>query len=106
MHVAARRISEAAKRSASVAATGTGQDPDGGALPAGEVHGWWAGQNETVCGLSLHRSRLVRFSALLWPDVQPESGGEADLVRLVCPRCASALTLKAGTGWQRTSPRP
>ena len=104
--MASRRISEAAKRSASVAATGTGQDPDGAPLPSGEVHGWWAGQDETVCGLSLRRSQLVRFSALLWPDVQPASGGEADLVRLVCPRCASALTPAAGTGWQRTQPRP
>lgn len=62
----ARSISEAAKRSAAVAASGAGEDPDGGRLPAGEVHGWWLGQNETVCDLSVHRSRLVRFPALRW----------------------------------------
>ena len=70
------------------------------------MHGWWQGQGETVCGLALSRSQLVRFSALGWADVQPASGGHADLVQLVCPRCAQALTPKGGTGWRRTSPRP
>ena len=104
--MAVRRISEAAKRSAAVAATGSGDDPDGGRLPAGEVHGWWPGQNETVCGLSLHKSQLSRFSALRWGDVQPESGGHADLVQVVCSSCRSALSPKGGTGWRRTDPRP
>lgn len=101
-----RKVSASAVRSASVAASGSGLDPDGGRLPAGEVHGWWHGQNETVCGLSLHRSRLVRFAGLRWTDVQPESGGSADLVQVVCPRCASALSPRGGTGWRRTDPRP
>lgn len=101
-----RSISEAAKRSAAVAASGEGTDPDGGRLPAGEVHGWWLGQNETACGLALSRSRLVRFPALRWKDVQPASGGAADLVQLVCSRCAAALSPRAGGGWQRERPRP
>ncbi|HEU0101429.1 MAG TPA: hypothetical protein VFR07_03845 [Mycobacteriales bacterium] len=101
-----REASEAAKRSASVAASGSGVDPDGGRLPAGEVHGWWHGHNETVCGLSLSKSQLVRFGALRWTDVQPDSGGHADLVQVVCPRCGAALTARGGSGWRRTSPRP
>ena len=102
----ARRISEAAKGSAAVAATGSGLDPDGGRLPAGEVHGWWHGQDETACGLALSKSQLVRFGGLRWADVQPESGGAADLVQVVCPRCTAALAPRHGAGWRRTDPRP
>lgn len=107
-----RSISEAAKRSAAVAATGQGTDPDDRArLPSGEVHGWWHGHNETVCGLSLAKSQLLRFGGVRWADVQPESGGRADLVQVVCPRCAAALrprgaSPRGGTGWSRTDPRP
>ena len=100
-----RAASEHAKRSASVAASGSGE-LDGERLPSGEVHGWWHGQNETVCGLSLSKSRLVRFPALSWVDVQPASGGAADLVHDACARCTAALRPRAGTGWTRTSPRP
>lgn len=86
-----RRISEQAKRDASVAASDSGDDPDGGRLPRGEVHGWWHGQAETVCGLMVRRSDLATFPALSWADVQPASGGAADLVQQVCPRCRQAL---------------
>jgi len=83
---------------------------DGERLPAGEVHGWWHGQNETACGLALSRSQLVRFGALRWRDVQPDSGGSADLVTEVCGRCASVLRPRGahadGPGWTRSSPRP
>src|SRR3712207_9131829 len=34
-----------------VAATDDRRDEDGVRLPAGEVHGWYRGQNSTVCGL-------------------------------------------------------
>ncbi len=102
-----RRISTSARRSASVAATGGGADPDGGPdLPAGEVHGWWHGQAETVCGLQLRRSGLRSFPALLWPDVDPDSGGSADLVQVVCARCRTALSTTGRSGWRRTDPRP
>jgi hypothetical protein len=74
-----------------VAATDDALDEDLVRLPAGEVHGWWRGQNETVCGLSLSRSRLRTFPGLVWADVQPESGGSADLVQAVCPRCRAAI---------------
>lgn len=60
-------------------------------LPAGEVHTWHLGMNQTVCGLSLSRSRLIRFSHGTWPDTSPEPGGAADRVRRQCPRCASVV---------------
>ena len=92
-----------------VAASSSRPDPDGSRLPAGEVHGWEPGRNETVCGLSLSRSALSRFAGVSWPDVQPASGGAADFVDTVCARCRAALTPRAersGRGWRRTAPRP
>ena len=94
---------------ARVAATGSRLDPDGARLPAGEVHGWEPGCNQTVCGLSLSRSALTRFAGVRWSDVQPESGGAADFVEVVCKRCRAASTPRAersGPSWRRTSPRP
>ena len=95
-------------RNAAVAATGRWTDPDDGiGYPACEVHAWQQGRNETVCGLSLSRSRLTRFPHVPWADVQPESGRHAEGVQDVCRRC------RAGTGgrrdergWTRTNPRP
>ena len=90
-----------------VAASGAWTDPDGVRLPAGEVHAWEPGTNQTQCGLSLHRSRLTRFSDVGWAQVQPESGGSADAVRRVCPRCAAAQGRRPGLRtWTRTNPRP
>jgi len=90
-----------------VAASGDWVDPDGARLPAGEVHGWLPGLNQTLCGLALSRSGLVRFAHIRWEDVQPESGGAADRVARVCPRCAAATGAKrSGRPWTRTSPRP
>ena len=64
-----------AARNAAVAAADQWTDPDDGVrYPAGEVHGWLQGHNETVCGLSLSRSQLTRFPHVSWADVQPESG--------------------------------
>jgi hypothetical protein len=73
-----------------VAASGAWTDPDGIRRPAGEVHGWRPGTNQTVCGLALSRSRLDRYPHVDWADVQPESGRHADEVGRVCPRCAAA----------------
>ncbi|MDG9689172.1 hypothetical protein ACH4NS_16050 [Streptomyces mutabilis] len=85
-----------------VAASGRWWDEeDNRRLPAGEVHAWERGMNETVCGLSLHRSQLSRFPGVDWTDVLPESGGAADAVRRVCPRCAAA----AGRGRAGDRPR-
>lgn len=93
-----------------VAASSRWTDPDTGVrMPSGEVHAWEQGRNETLCGLSLSRSELGRFPHVSWPDTFPESGGAADRVQRVCPRCAAA----AGPGhrgtaprWERKNPRP
>jgi hypothetical protein len=96
-----------AVRSAAVAATGQWRDPDGVRRPAGEVHGWEPGRNETVCGLALSRSALVRFPHTSWADVQPESGRHADEVQSVCRRCRAALGGRRDErSWTRTNPRP
>ena len=90
-----------------VAATTSWRDEDGLRLPAGEVHGWEPGQNQTACGLSISRSALVRFSHVAWRDVQPDTGGAADGVQAVCPRCAAANGARRDERpWKRTSPRP
>jgi len=92
---------------ASVAATGSWTDPDGFRTPAGEVHAWIPGTNQTLCGLSLHRSQLQRFAGVDWADVQPATGRDADRVADVCPRCAAAMGRRRDARpWQRTDPRP
>ncbi|MFJ6248440.1 MULTISPECIES: hypothetical protein [unclassified Streptomyces] len=98
------------KKRYAVAASGTWTDEeDGRRLPADEVHAWEQGMNQTVCGLSLNRSRLARLSHVAWTDAFPESGGAADRVRRVCPRCASVAGRRgpdARPRWQRVNPRP
>ncbi|MER6623917.1 hypothetical protein [Streptomyces sp. NPDC000931] len=94
-----------------VAATGQWTDQEEGRrrLPAGEVHAWEPGLNQTVCGLSLSRSELIRFPHVAWQDTFPESGGAADRVRRVCPRCASVAGRRGSDArprWHRTNPRP
>ncbi|MBA8955819.1 hypothetical protein ACFQU9_26045 [Actinomadura namibiensis] len=95
------------RQAASVAASGTWRDPDGVRLPAGEVHAWTSGTNQTLCGLPLSRARLLRFPHVAWPDILPESGGSADRVQRVCPRCAAAMGRRRDERpWTRTDPRP
>lgn len=94
-----------------VAASGQWTDEEEGRrrLPSGEVHAWEPGLNQTVCGLSLNRSQLVRFPHVTWPDTFPGSGGAADRVRGQCPRCASVAGRRgqdARPRRQRTNPRP
>ncbi|MFI0169075.1 hypothetical protein [Streptomyces sp. NPDC017095] len=94
-----------------MAASGQWTDEEEGRrrLPAGEVHAWEPGLNQTVCGLALSRSQLVRFPGVAWADTFPESGGAADRVQRVCPRCASVAGRRgtdARPRWQRTNPRP
>ena len=93
---------------AAVAATGQWVDPDDGIrYPAGGVHAWRQGRNETVCGLALSRSQLTRFPHVGWPDVQPESGRHAEEVQEVCRRCRAAQGARRDDrGWTRTNPRP
>ena len=73
--MAVKKVAQAA-----VAASSRWTDPDGVRMPAGEVHAWERGRNETVCGLSLSRSGLRRFPHVSWADVQPESGRHAEEV--------------------------
>jgi len=90
-----------------VAATSVWVDPDGFRAPAGEVHAWVPGHNETVCGLSLWRSGLCRLSHVEWADAQPETGRDADEVQEVCPRCLAGTTgRRRQRSWTRTNPRP
>lgn len=90
-----------------VAATGEWVDPEGRRLPAGEVHGWTPGQNATVCRLQLSRSGLRTFRGVSWEEVQPASGGKADAVQSVCPRCAAASgAQRDARPWTRHHPRP
>ncbi|MFF8278828.1 hypothetical protein ACF05T_22355 [Streptomyces lateritius] len=93
-----------------VAASGQWIDEDDGRrLPSGEVHAWERGLNQTVCGLSLSRSQLRRFAHVAWADTFPESGGAADRVRRVCPRCASVAGRRGADArprWKRIDPRP
>lgn len=93
--------------SAAVAAASQWTDPDGVRMPAGEVHGWQRGMNQTVCGLALSRAGLIRFPHVDWSDVQPASGRHADEVRSVCRRCAAGLGARRDERpWRRTNPRP
>jgi hypothetical protein len=94
-------------KQSAVAASGTWVDPEGVRRPAGEVHGWEPGKNQTLCGLALSRSRLNRFPHVAWSDAQPDTGGHADAVRRVCSRCAAALGVRRDSKpWTRTDPRP
>lgn len=82
-------------------------DPEGVRRPAGEVHGWQPGLNQTLCGLALSRSRLARFPHVTWADADPARGAHADQVVGRCPRCAAALGLKRDSRpWTRIDPRP
>ena len=95
-------------RTAAVAASSQWTDPDDSVrYPAGEVHAWERGRNETVCGLALSKSRLARFPHVSWADVQPESGRHAEEVQVVCRRCRAALGARRGDRrWTRVNPRP
>jgi hypothetical protein len=93
--------------SAATAASSTWLDPDDGVrLPAGDVHAWVPGTNQTMCGLALSRSRLHRFAHVPFAQVLPESGGAADAVSHLCPRCLAAAGVRPGRRWQRRDPRP
>lgn len=94
-------------RAAAVAASGQWTDPDGVRRPAGEVHAWEPGANQTRCGLQLSRSGLRVFPHVTWADAQPATGGHADAVQVVCRRCAAAVGGRPRrTPWTRTDPRP
>ncbi len=89
------------------AATHTWTDPDGFRSPAGEVHAWLPGTNQTMCGVPLARAELVRLAGVPFEEAQPATGAMADRVASVCPRCLSATGHRRGERrWQRVNPRP
>ncbi|WP_432506934.1 hypothetical protein [Kineococcus arenarius] len=92
-----------------VAASGTYDPGEGSRLPEGEVHAWEPGQNQTACGVPLRRAGLARFPHVDFSDTDPVTGGSADAVRWVCPKCVAATTprrQRGGRRWERTDPRP
>ncbi|GGQ30018.1 hypothetical protein [Streptosporangium pseudovulgare] len=97
----------AARGDPSVAASDEWVDENGVRMPAGDAHAWWQGTNQTLCGLALSRSRLRRFAHVPWPDAFPETGGAAEEIRRVCPKCRAASGHgRSGRSWTRTDPRP
>jgi hypothetical protein len=98
-----RRLKDAA-----VAASGTRSDPeDRYRVPAGTVHAWVPGTNQTVCGVPLSRATLSRFPHIQWADAQPATGRDADFVQEVCRRCAAGMgERRDDKPWKRVDPRP
>ncbi|MEE6271799.1 hypothetical protein V2J56_00380 [Georgenia sp. MJ206] len=93
--------------SASVVASGQWTEPDGVRAPAGTVHAWVPGTNQTVCGLALSRESFLRFPHVAWAEVQPATGIHADEVAEICPRCAAGMGARRDEQrWTRTNPRP
>jgi hypothetical protein len=92
---------------ASVAASSEWIGDDGVRQPAGEVHAWVPGGNQTVCGLQLSRSRLRRFAHVRFDFRATDVVTGTDQVRYICDRCVAAAGQGRGErSWTRTSPRP
>jgi hypothetical protein len=89
-----------------VAASNEIVDDDGIRRPAGDVHAWTVGTNQSVCGLALSRSQLRRFPHVSWSEVYAVTGGYSDGVQRVCPRCAAAVGGPVQSRWTRRNPRP
>ncbi|MFF5073807.1 hypothetical protein ACFY2R_22060 [Micromonospora olivasterospora] len=93
-----------------VAASSEETGPDGVRQPGGEVHAWLPGQNQTLCGLPLSRTRLRRFPHVRFEHSSTDMLTEADPVGWICPRCLAATggrrDRKQKRGWAPTSPRP
>ncbi|SES44601.1 hypothetical protein SAMN04488000_1343 [Lentzea albida] len=79
-----------------VAASSNWRDDDGARMPSGDVHAWWPQQNQTLCGVPLHRARLDRFPHVLWADalwIHDTAGADSPEMAM-CPRCAAAAAPK------------
>jgi hypothetical protein len=74
-----------------VAASSEWPGEEGSRQPAGDSHAWRPGTNQTLCGLALSRTRLLRFPHVPWADVPvlAETTAAGRPVR-VCPRCLAA----------------
>jgi hypothetical protein len=91
-----------------VAASSEEIGPDGVRQPGGEVHAWLPGQNQTLCGLPLSRTRLRRFPHVPFDYSSTDVLTEADPIRWICPRCLAARGRRdrKQQSWVRDSPRP
>lgn len=89
-----------------VAASDEWVDEAGVRQPGGEVHAWQPGQNQSLCGLSLSRSRLRRFPHVPFDYAATDVLTAQDQVGWICPRCAAATGGRRRRSWTRTSPRP
>ncbi|SDO65031.1 hypothetical protein [Lentzea jiangxiensis] len=79
----------------SVAASSSWRDDEGTRMPSGDVHAWWPGQNQTLCGVQLSRARLARFPGVLWIDAVWVAETDADApVMGLCRRCTAATRPK------------
>ncbi|WP_229076295.1 hypothetical protein [Actinoplanes sp. DH11] len=92
---------------AKVAASSEFIGDDGIRQPGGEVHAWNPGQNQTVCGLALSRTRLRRFPHVGFDFRATDQITAEDEVRYICSRCVAATSRRGErSSWTRTSPRP
>jgi hypothetical protein len=76
--------------SAAVAASSQWTDDVGVRQPAGEVHAWRPGRNQTECGLALSRSALRRFPHVPFDFRASDSLTGSDRIGRICPRCVAA----------------
>lgn len=90
---------------AAVAASSEGLGPDGIRVPAGEAHAWLPGTNQTVCGLALSRTRLIRFPHVRFDYRASDVLTAEDELGHLCPRCVAATTHRGERPWKRVSPR-
>jgi hypothetical protein len=93
-------------KNAATAASSQAAGPDGVRVPAGEVHAWLPGTNQTVCGLALNRTRLLRFPHVPFDFRATDVLTTEDEVGYICPRCVAATTRRDARRWRRVSPRP
>jgi hypothetical protein len=70
------------------------------------VHARLPGQNQTVCGLALSRTRLIRFPHVPFDFRASDVLTAEDDIGYLCPRCMAATTRRDERGWRRVSPRP
>jgi hypothetical protein len=90
-----------------VAASSEVPGADGVRRPGGEVHAWLPGQNQTMCGLPLSRTRLRRFPHVPFDYSATDQLTEVDPEGYVCPRCLAATRghRPGEKGWVRRNPR-
>jgi hypothetical protein len=92
--------------SKAVAASSEWIDDNGVRQPGGDVHAWEQGQNQTVCGLPLHKARLRRFPHVPFDFRATDQLTGADQIGHICRRCVAATSRRGERPWVRTAPRP